>query len=73
MDNDFDTRWHSGKQNNANFTNEVIITLDQLTTISRLMYSNTRTRGFAQEFDIYISKTSQGDTFEKNYIRSNEN
>ena len=20
MDNDFDTRWHSGKQNNANFT-----------------------------------------------------
>ena len=65
MDNDFDTRWHSGKQNNANFTNEVIITLDKLTTIGRLMYSNTRTRGFAQEFDIYISKTSQGDTFEK--------
>lgn len=65
IDNDASTHWHSGKQNTSTFTNEVIITLDELTTINRVMYSNNRSRGFAQEFDIYISKTSQGETFEK--------
>ena len=65
IDNDASTHWHSGKQNTSTFTNEVIITLDELTTINRVMYTNNRSRGFAQEFDIYISKTSQGETFEK--------
>ena len=65
IDNDASTHWHSGKQNTSTFTNEVIITLDELTTINRVMYTNNRSRGYAQEFDIYISKTSQGETFEK--------
>ena len=65
IDNDASTNWHSGKQNTSTFTNEVIITLDELTTINRVMYTNNRSRGYAQEFDIYISKTSQGETFEK--------
>ena len=65
MDNDINTRWHSGSQNSSSHTNEVIITLEELTTINRLMYSNNHSRGYAQSFEIYISKTSQGDTFEK--------
>ena len=43
----------------------MIVTLDELTTVNRIMYTNNRSRGFAQEFEIYISKTSQGETFEK--------
>ena len=35
IDNDASTNWHSGKQNTSTFTNEVIITLDELTTINQ--------------------------------------
>lgn len=65
IDNDINTNWHSGKQNTSTHTNEVIMTLDELTTISRIMYTNTRSRGYAQEFEIYVSATTQGETFEK--------
>ena len=65
MDGDVNTNWHSGKQNTADHTNEVIITLDELTTIDRIMYTSLVSRGFAQEFEIYGSRTSEGDTFEK--------
>ncbi|MFQ7058350.1 MAG: discoidin domain-containing protein [Turicibacter sanguinis] len=65
IDGNFNTNWHSGKQNTSTHTNEVIVTLDELTTVNRIMYTNNRSRGFAQEFEIYISKTSQGETFEK--------
>lgn len=65
MDGDVNTNWHSGKQNTSSHTNEVIITLDELTTIDRIMYTSLVSRGFAQEFEIYGSRTSEGDTFEK--------
>ena len=65
IDGDISTQWHSGKQNSNDFTNEIVITLDRLTTIDRITYLNKVSRGFAQEFDIYASKTSTGDTFEK--------
>lgn len=65
IDGDVSTQWHSGKQNNDTFTNEFTITLDKLTTIDRITYKNNVARGFAEAFDIYVSKTSTGDTFEK--------
>ncbi|MDU4327070.1 MAG: discoidin domain-containing protein, partial [Clostridium celatum] len=65
MDGDVNTNWHSGKQNTSSHTNEVIITLNELTTIDRMMYTSLVSRGFAQEFEIYGSRTSEGDTFEK--------
>ena len=65
MDGDVNTNWHSGKQNTSSHTNEVVITLDELTTIDRIMYTSLVSRGFAQEFEIYGSRTSEGDTFEK--------
>ncbi len=65
IDGDINTSWHSGKQNSDSHTNEVVITLDELETLDRVVYSSLNSRGFAQEFDIYTSKTSEGDTFEK--------
>lgn len=65
IDDDINTNWHSGKKNTSTHTNEVIMTLDELTTINRIMYTNNRSRGYAQEFEIYVSKTTQGETFEK--------
>ncbi len=65
MDGDVNTNWHSGKQNTSSHTNEVVITLDELTTIDRIMYTSLVSRGFAQEFEIYGARTSEGDTFEK--------
>ena len=65
MDGNVNSNWHSQKLNTSSHTNEVIITLDELTTIDRIMYTNLVQRGFAQEFEIYGSRTSDGDTFEK--------
>lgn len=53
IDNNINTGWHSGKQNSSSHTNEVIITLNELTTINRVMYTNINSRGFSQEFEIY--------------------
>ena len=66
IDGDISTNWHSGMQNTENFTNEVIIELDELTTLNRLVYTAPRgtNRGFPEKFDVYASRTSKGDTFE---------
>lgn len=66
MDGDINTKWHSGKQNSTSFTNEVIIELNELTKLNRVVYTAPRgsNRGFAEQFDIYASRTTKGDTFE---------
>ncbi|WP_066874456.1 NPCBM/NEW2 domain-containing protein [Clostridium mediterraneense] len=66
MDGDINTKWHSGKQNSSSFTNEVVIELNKLTTLNRIVYTAPRgtNRGFAEQFDIYASRTTKGDTFE---------
>lgn len=65
IDNDINTNWHSGKQNNNNFKNEVILTLDEKEDINRVVYTSLNARGFAEAFDIYVSTTTKGDTFTK--------
>lgn len=65
IDGDINTQWHSRQLNSDDFTNEIIITLDKLTTIDRISYLDRVSRGFAESFDIYASKTTTGDTFEK--------
>ncbi len=67
IDGDINTKWHSGKKNSSDFTNEVVIELDELTTLNRITYTSPRgtNRGFAEEFEIYASRTSKGDTFER--------
>lgn len=65
IDGDIATAWHSNKTNSGSHTNEVIMTLDQLETIDKVVYTSPRARGFAEAFDIYVSRTLEGDTFEK--------
>ena len=65
IDGDPDTYWHSDATNNETHTNEVIMTLDELQTLDKVVYTSQRDRGFAKEFEIYTSKTLSGDTFTK--------
>ncbi len=67
IDGDFNTKWHSGKKNSKDFTNEVEIELNELTTLNRIVYTSPRgtNRGFAEAFDIYASRTTKGDNYEK--------
>ena len=66
IDGDISTKWHSNGKNSTSFTNEVVIELNELTTLNRIVYTAPRgtNRGFAEQFDIYASRTSKGDTFE---------
>ncbi|MDU4473428.1 MAG: discoidin domain-containing protein [Clostridium perfringens] len=41
------------------------VNTDKLETLDRVVYTNLNMRGFAEAFDIYTSKTTSGDTFEK--------
>ena len=65
IDGDVETDWHSNKTNDENHTNEVVMTLDKLETIDKVVYTSPRDRGFAEAFDIYVSKTLEGETFQK--------
>ena len=65
IDNNIETSWHSDARNNATHKNEVVITLDELETIDKVVYTSLRERGFAKKFDIYTSKTLSGNTFTK--------
>ena len=65
IDDNPNTNWHSDATNNDSHTNEVVMTLDQIRTLDKIMYYSPRDRGFAEEFEIYTSKTDKGDTFTK--------
>lgn len=65
IDGDIGTSWNSSKTNDENHTNEVVMTLDKLETIDKVVYTSPRARGFAEAFDIYVSKTLEGETFQK--------
>ncbi|XZL26507.1 NPCBM/NEW2 domain-containing protein [Clostridium perfringens] len=67
IDGNLDTHWETGKPNDANFTNEVVVTFNEITNIDRIVYSarrdSARGKGFAKEFEIYTSLTDDGDDF----------
>lgn len=67
IDGNLDTHWETGKPNDANFTNEVVVTFNEITNIDRIVYSarrdSARGKGFAKEFEIYASLTDDGDDF----------
>lgn len=65
IDGNPETSWHSDAKNSATHTNEVIMTLDEVQTLDKVVYTSQRDRGFAKEFEIYVSKTLEGDTFTK--------
>lgn len=73
IDGDFTTHWETGRENNSEFTNEVIVHFDKTTQLSRIVYaarqSSAKGKGFAQEFEIHGSTTEDG---EFNLVSSGE-
>ncbi|MGU8482694.1 NPCBM/NEW2 domain-containing protein [Clostridium perfringens] len=67
IDGNLETHWETGKPNDANFTNEVVVTFNETTNIDRIVYSarrdSARGKGFAKEVEIYASITDEGDDF----------
>lgn len=67
IDGDINTHWETGKPNSSTFANEVVLLLDESTTLNRIVYAARQTgakgKGFAQEFEIYSSMTDAGDDF----------
>lgn len=39
IDGDFNTHWETGKPNNSEFVNEVVIKLNEATTLNRIVYA----------------------------------
>ncbi|MGL4910802.1 MAG: NPCBM/NEW2 domain-containing protein, partial [Romboutsia sp.] len=66
IDGDLDTYWETNKSNSDNFNNEVEITFKDRVVLDRVIYGARQvdTKGFAEEFEIYASNTSQGDTYQ---------
>ena len=67
IDEDFSTHWETGNPNKAEFTNEVVFKLNEITTLNRIVYaarqSSAKGKGFAEEVEIYGSLTDEGDDF----------
>ncbi len=65
-DGKLDTYWETNKSNNDSFNNEIEVEFNESVTLNRVVYGARQSdrKGFAQEFEIYGSKTSKGDTYE---------
>ncbi|MGL5330119.1 MAG: discoidin domain-containing protein [Peptostreptococcaceae bacterium] len=66
IDGDVNTYWETNKGNNSSFNNEVEIEFKEKVLIDRIVYGarQSDTKGFAEEFEIYASKTTSGDTYQ---------
>lgn len=69
VDGDISTHWETGKSNNDNFTNEVIVTFDEAEAIAidRIAYATrqdgARGKGFPVDAEIYVSMTDAENDF----------
>lgn len=67
FDGDLTTHWETGRPNSNSFTNEVVVTFEQMETINRIVYgarTDASNKGHVTEFSIYSSKSETGDNFE---------
>ena len=66
FDGDLNTYWETGTGNTAEFSNEVEVEFNEAVTLNRILYGARPSdrKGFAQEFELFGSKTSKGDTYE---------
>ncbi|MBD7969936.1 NPCBM/NEW2 domain-containing protein [Paenibacillus gallinarum] len=66
FDGNVNTYWETNRRNTADFANEVEVEFNEPVTLNRIVYGARPSdrKGFAQEFEIYGSKTSKGDTYE---------
>lgn len=66
FDNNPSTMWESNTSNSDNFKNELTFTFDEIVELDRFAFMARDNRtGFPEEFEIYASTTSRGDTFQK--------
>lgn len=66
IDGDLDTYWETNKGNSTDFSNEVEVEFKEAVELNRIMYGARKSdrKGFAEEFEIYASQTSKGDTYQ---------
>ncbi|AMO85729.1 NPCBM/NEW2 domain protein [Solibacillus isronensis B3W22] len=66
VDGKLNTYWETNKANTSTFSNEVEVTFKEAVMLERLVYGARPSdrKGFAEEFEIYASQTSQGDTYQ---------
>ncbi|MDU5110717.1 MAG: NPCBM/NEW2 domain-containing protein [Clostridium sp.] len=65
LDDNPATHWETNTNNNEEFTNEVIFTLDKPQILDRVAFlARDNRKGFPEEFEIYASERAEGDTFE---------
>ncbi|MEK4426467.1 NPCBM/NEW2 domain-containing protein [Solibacillus sp. FSL K6-1523] len=65
-DGNLDTYWETNRSNSKDFSNEVEVEFKESVTLNRIMYGarNSDRKGFAEEFEIYASQTSIGNTYQ---------
>ena len=65
IDDKTETHWETNRNNTDDFTNEVIFTLDKPEVLNRIAFlARENRKGFPEEFEIYASETTNGDTFQ---------
>ncbi|MDU4937356.1 MAG: NPCBM/NEW2 domain-containing protein [Clostridium sp.] len=66
IDDNLDTYWETNTYNTNNFTNEVEIEFKETVELNRIVYGARKSdnKGFANEFEIYASTTTVGDTYQ---------
>ncbi|MFJ7736951.1 NPCBM/NEW2 domain-containing protein [Lysinibacillus sp. NPDC097287] len=66
IDGDLDTYWETNKGNSTDFSNEVEVEFKEAVELNRIMYGARKSdrKGFAEDFEIYMSQTSKGDTYQ---------
>jgi len=66
IDGNVNTYWETNSSNTATFSNEVEVEFIEPVTLNRIIYGARPSdlKGFAEEFEIFASQTSKGDTFE---------
>ena len=66
IDDKTETHWETNKNNSSDFTNEVVFTFDEAVVLDRVAFlARENRKGFPEEFEIYASETSKGETFQK--------
>ena len=66
IDDNLDTYWETNTYNTNNFTNEVEVEFNEAVELNRIVYGARKSdnKGFAKEFEIYGSTTSEGETYQ---------
>ena len=66
IDGNLDTYWETNTYNSNEFTNEVEVEFNETVELNRIVYGARKSdnKGFANEFEIYASTTTVGDTYQ---------